>query len=267
MRSDNSPRVIVSLTSFPAAISYAVGAIRSILEGSALPDRIILYLTYSQFPGGEVPAIIRELEKREPLFEVRNYDEEIRSYRKLIPALQDFPEDVIVTVDDDIRYGKNMLKLLLRYHKKYPKAVIGHRVRHIEKDEQGNIKPYSGWKVFRRFRYIARNTTPAFRNMSTGAGGVLYPPHALKADMLSSRLFMEMAPTTDDIWFWAAAVANGTRIAPVPFGYWDPVELDKPLEISLKQTNIHSGEDMNRKTLEGILNAYPTIKQRIEDEA
>ena len=35
-------RIIVSLTSFPAAIPYAVQAIRSILKGSVLPDQIVL---------------------------------------------------------------------------------------------------------------------------------------------------------------------------------------------------------------------------------
>lgn len=35
--------VIVSLTSFPAAIQYAVATIKSLLEMSVLPDRIVLY--------------------------------------------------------------------------------------------------------------------------------------------------------------------------------------------------------------------------------
>ena len=29
------------------------------------------------------------------MFEIRNYDEDIRSYRKLIPALKDFPNEII----------------------------------------------------------------------------------------------------------------------------------------------------------------------------
>ena len=47
----NAPRqqVIVSMTSFPAAIAYAERAVRSILAGSVLPDKVVLYLTFSQF--------------------------------------------------------------------------------------------------------------------------------------------------------------------------------------------------------------------------
>ena len=51
----SKPQVVVSLTSFPQAIPYAVGAIRSILNGSVLPHRLVLYLTFSQFGDGVCP--------------------------------------------------------------------------------------------------------------------------------------------------------------------------------------------------------------------
>ena len=37
-------KVIVSLTSFPAAINYAKDAIKSILVGNTLPDKVVLYI-------------------------------------------------------------------------------------------------------------------------------------------------------------------------------------------------------------------------------
>ena len=49
MKHVKTKKVIVSLTSFPAAITYATDAIKSILEGSTLPDKLVLYLTFSQF--------------------------------------------------------------------------------------------------------------------------------------------------------------------------------------------------------------------------
>lgn len=71
---DNTPSVIVSLTSFPAAIPYAIPTIKSILAGTVLPDKVVLYLTYAQFERGEVPAELSELENENPIFEIRNYD-------------------------------------------------------------------------------------------------------------------------------------------------------------------------------------------------
>ena len=115
-------KIIVSLTSFPAAIIFAKDAINSILSGNTLPDKLVLYLTFSQFKDGKVPFDLMTLANNNPLFEIRNYSEDIRSYRKLIPAMKDFPNDIIVTIDDDVRYHKNMLRDLLLLHEQIPRG-------------------------------------------------------------------------------------------------------------------------------------------------
>ena len=258
-------QVIVSLTSFPAAIPFAVQAIQSVLDGSVLPCKIALYFTASQFPEKEIPAELAALVEKNEIVELRFYEENIRSYTKLIPALRDFPNDIIVTIDDDILYHKNMLKGLLDTHAKYPDAIIGHRIKRIESNRKG-VKPYSTWKAYKRHRYLLRSLKPNFRNLLTGVGGVLYPPHSLAEEMLASGLFMQIAPTVDDIWFTAAAIAKGTKIAPVPFGIFHPFEIGKPNAISLQATNISSGVDVNATVFKTILEKYPVIKQRFDDK-
>ena len=89
-------QIIVSLTSFPAALPFAAQAIQSILNGSVLPDKIVLYLTTQQFPGGKIPSDLQDLLTLNSTFEVRFCNQIIRSYTKLIPAIQDFPNDIIV---------------------------------------------------------------------------------------------------------------------------------------------------------------------------
>lgn len=71
-------QVIVSLTSFPAAIPYAVKAIQSILKGSVLPDKLVLYLTFSQFGTSGIPRELTGLSDLYPVFEIRNFDPDIR---------------------------------------------------------------------------------------------------------------------------------------------------------------------------------------------
>jgi len=255
-------QVIVSMTSFPAAIPYAVRAVQSILENTVRPDKMVLYLTFSQFNESEIPRELQELSDKNPVFEVRNYDEDIRSYRKLIPALKDFPNDIIVTVDDDVWYHKNMLRDLLDLHKQIPDSIIANRAKRIKMNA-----PYRKWKKYRWYSFLTKKLHFKFCNIQTGVGGVLYPPHSLKSEMLDSNLFTKIAPTTDDIWFWAAAVANGTKIVPFPFGrYNKPRGLEKPKELSLKTVNFKSKMDLNREALEKILEEYPVIKQRIENE-
>lgn len=251
-------QVIISMTSFPAAITYAAKAVKSILDGSVLPDKVVLYLTFSRFKDGRIPDSLRLLSENNPVFEVRNQVVDIGPYQKLIPALADFPEAIIVTIDDDITYHKNMLRDLLRMHSKFPYAVLAHRAKRIAIG-----KPYRSWKKYRWYDFLMKRIHSSPLNLQTGVGGVLYPPHCLRSDMLDVKLFTEMAPRTDDIWFWAAAVANGTLVIPVPFGHNKPRGLHKPKTISLKTTNFKGNTDRNVAALNAIFGHYPEIKERI----
>ena len=253
-------KVIVSLTSFPAAINYAKDAIKSILVGNTLPDKVVLYITFSQFKDSKIPSELVTLVNNDPLFEIRNYNEDIRSYRKLIPALKDFPNDLIVTIDDDVRYHKNMLRDLLHLHKQIPEVIIANRAKKIKLNA-----PYIKWKKYRWYHFLFNKINYSFKNIQTGVGGVLYPPNSLNLEMLNSKIFKEIAPTTDDIWFWAAAVANGTYVVPFPFGKHNkPCGLKKPKNLSLKTVNFKKGVDLNRIAFEKILKKYPIVKKRIK---
>ena len=255
-------QVVVSMTSFPGAISYATRAIKSILDMSVLPDKVVLYLTFSQFEECGLPVELKSLSEDNPIFEIRNYDQDIRSYRKLIPALQDFPEAIIVTVDDDVSYHKHMLRDLLELHSQLPHAVLAHRAKRIKMGQ-----PYRKWKKYRWYDFVVKRLHVSYANLQTGVGGVLYPPHALRQDMLDVELFTSIAPTTDDIWFWAAAVANGYPVVPVPFGHNKPQGLHKPKELSLKTTNFKGNIDNNALALKAVLDRYPVIQEQLSKSA
>lgn len=254
-------QIIVSLTSFPAAIPYAAQAVQSILNGSVLPDKVILYLTFSQFGESGIPQELQKLANDNSRFEIRDYPRDIRSYRKLIPALSDYPDAIIVTIDDDVAYHKNMLRDLLRLHEQMPQAVLAHRAKRMKPDE-----PYRKWKKYRWYHFLLKKIHTSFKNIQTGVGGVLYPPHSLKKEMMNVELFTELAPTTDDIWFWAAGVANDIPVIPVPFGHNKPKGLGKPRKLSLKTVNFKSGIDRNSAALKNIFEKYPLIKQKVENE-
>ena len=249
-------QVVVSMTSFPEAIPYAAKAVQSILDGNVLPDKIVLYLNLWQFPDGKIPEILTKIADENPIVEVRNYDRNIRSYCKLIPALEDFPEAAIVTVDDDVAYHKGMLRDLLKLHFQIPKAIIAHRVKRIKLE-----RPYREWSKYHWPDFFFKRIHRSFLNLQTGVGGVLYPPHSLREDMLDADIFTKIAPSTDDIWFWAAAVANGYPIIPVPFGRNKPRGVGKPGALSLKWKNFKGGEDRNSAAMSAILEHYPELKK------
>ncbi|MDE5838516.1 MAG: glycosyltransferase, partial [Paramuribaculum sp.] len=249
---DNQHKVIVSLTSFPAAIDYAYGAIKSLLAGSVLPDKIVLYLTFAQFGNEGLPQKLMELAEANPVFEIRDYPRDIRSYRKLVPALADFPDAVIITVDDDVAYSPHLVRDMLELHQQFPEYILANRAKRIEPGKQ-----YRKWHKFRWYNFLFKRYYPGFDILQTGVGGVLYPPHSLKADLIDETLFTKYAPTADDIWFWAAATAKGTKLMPVPFGKNKPKGLGKPKSLSLKSVNFKSGTDRNSETLHKIINDYP----------
>lgn len=251
--------IVVSLTSFPAAVRYAADAVRSILAGSVLPDKVVMYLAKPQFSGGVVPDELAALSRENPLFEVRWCDADIRSYKKLVPALVDFPEAVVVTVDDDVWYDRRMLESLLEWHNRLPDSILAHRAKVMKVG-----RPYRKWKKLRWYHFLPRRVWLDHRVIQTGVGGVLYPPHSLDETMLGPELFMEIAPTTDDVWFWAAAVAKGSYVVPVPWGVHNkPRGLGKPRELSLKTTNFKSGEDRNSAALHRIFEKYPDLWKKL----
>lgn len=253
------PQIIISLTSFPAALPYAAQAIRAILRGSLLPDKIILYLDIQKFPGEILPPEIETLKAECPFFEVRFDPADIRSYKKLIPALRDFPDDIIVTIDDDINYHRDMLRDLVSVHREQPASIIAHRVRKIRPGQ-----PYSKWRKYKWYDFIFRKYHFSHLALLTGVGGVLYPPHSLDETMLKPELFTKLAPTTDDIWFWAAAVSKGTYIIPVPFGKTRAKEVGKPDDLSLKTINVNPNDDRNRKAFDNVMEHFPQIRNRLQ---
>ena len=163
-----------------------------------------------------------------------------------------------MTVDDDVWYHRHMLRDLLNLHSQLPHAVLAHRAKRIAPG-----KPYRKWKKYRWYDFVFKRIHNDFVNLQTGVGGVLYPPHSLRKDMLDVELFTKVAPSCDDIWFWAAAVVNGYPTIPVPFGRNKPRGLHKPKELSLKTTNFKNGIDRNATAFNAIIERYPEIKQII----
>lgn len=256
----DQPKIIVSLTSFPAAIPYAVQAIRSVLEGTLLPDKLVLYLDTDKFPGEVLPPELETLKAESSIFEVRFDPAEIRSYKKLIPTLRDFPDDIIVTIDDDIRYHANLLRDLVAMHKRVPDAIVAHRVRKVKPDA-----PYSKWRKYKWYDFIFKRLHFNHYVMQTGVGGVLYPPHSLDEKMIDPSLFMALAPTVDDVWFWAAAVSKGTYVVPLPNGRRTAKGVGKPREFSLMSVNLNPKDDKNRKAFDKIMEEFPEIRRRLMD--
>lgn len=185
---------IVSLTSYGRRVSSCVVyyTLVSILRQSVKPERIILWLDDKEWNDENLPSRLAELRAKGVEF---RYTKDTRSFKKLVPALEEFPDKTIITIDDDVVYHPDTLHQLLDAHTKNPTAICS-----LESKtpllENGIPAHYEKWPEIRN---DSKGEADIF---SVGVGGVLYPPHSLHPDVTNEELFMKLCPQADDIWFW-----------------------------------------------------------------
>ena len=254
--------LIVSLTSFPQRMYEIHYTLYSILNQTVKPGKVILWLSKEEFPNLEKDIPQKVLQLKENGLTI-NWCTNIFSYKKLIPTLLNYQNNIIVTADDDIFYEKDWLKTLIESHKSNPDCIISHRAHKIKFTKDGNIAPYKKWTK------KIRNIKPSYLHFLTGAGGVLYPTNSLNKDVLNEKLFLKLSPKADDIWFWAMAVLNGTKICVAKncikhLTYVNP-ERERGLtnESTLFSINKKGGNDVQ---LQKVLNHYPQILDIIKEK-
>lgn len=192
--------IIVSLTTFGERINDVHLTIESLMEQTMKANRIILWLGLD-FQGKRLPQALTNLQSRGLEIE---YCKDIRSYTKLVPALRKYPEEAIITVDDDVIYNFDFLENLITPYIEDPTFIYCHRYHRMLFDKKGNLLPYNKWKW-------NQGTIDSNINMfPTGVGGVLYPPHSLAAETCDESVFLDICKFADDIWFKAMAIKKGT---------------------------------------------------------
>jgi len=248
------PKIIVSLTSFPERMYDIHYCLYSILTQQLKPDKLVLWLAESQFPHKEKDIPQEVLSLKENGLEIK-WCEDMLSYKKLLPILKEYPEDIIVTADDDVFYPSFWLKELYETHVKYPNCIISQRARKISLNEDCSFGDYGEWE------FKDAEDAPSFLNFFTGAGGVLYPSDSLKKDVLNYNLAKKIAPYGDDVWFWAMAVLNKTKIVAINhlilLTYVNPArEANLLAEKTLWISNRTGGNDV---ILKNMIGEFPEI--------
>ena len=193
-------QLIVSLTSHGDRVLDAYLAIETIMQGTVKPNRIILWLPKDKV----VNSIYFENQQKRGL-DMR-YVDDIGPHTKLLPALKCFPEDIVITIDDDIFYKPDMIERLLLSYRNDPFSIHANRVALMTKDKNGNLNSYLKWILSDFPQGELKN------KIIIGVEGCLYPPHSLSEEVFNEDVIRELCPTADDIWFTAMAMLKGTNI-------------------------------------------------------
>lgn len=197
--------IIVSLTTTPRRLFDVPLAIESLMQQTLRANRIILWLDHETM-WQPFPEALKRQQARG--LEIRECDN-LRSYKKLIPSLREFPDAAIITVDDDHLYDFDLIERLVKGHQERPEAILATRIHRIMRRSDGSALPYHKWKL--RVDNVA---DPRDLFFTTGAG-VLFPPRSLSEETLDFETFMAICPTADDVWFNAMARLGGSQVVKI----------------------------------------------------
>lgn len=256
--SDN-PQLIVSLTTFPARIKYVHIPIESMLMQTVKPDMVILWLADSQFPN-------REEDLPDELLELKKYGltidwcDDIRSYKKLVPTLEKYPDAAVVTIDDDLSYSPKLIEKLINGTMIHGNTICCHRAHRIEKSYENSNCLFLRKEVW--FPY----THPSFLNQLTSGAGTYFPAHSLHLDVTDKELFIKLAPTNDDIWFWLMAVLAGVRCYVVKGHECRLRHIPETMKGEMLSNYNNTGRLPVYEQMMNILNYYPQLKEILNNE-
>lgn len=243
----SSPQVICSLTSFPARIDTVWIAIECLFRQTHKPDRIILWLSLVQFPDRKLPESIEiQIEKG---LEVYFVEDDIKAHKKYFYALQRFPNDFIVTYDDDLYYDSNNLANLIDLKAKYPCYIVtnrAHKITLISKAKQP--KPYKNW-----IHNFARNEA-SNKIFATGGYGTLYHKSLLPAETFETKDIKKLSYRADDVWLKCMEWLSNSKVATNTYYGKDPITIGSSQNEKLVSSNVLEGG--NDTQLKNVMNHF-----------
>lgn len=258
---------IATLTSFPARVGILKYALHSIFSQDLRAKKVVLVLSVDEFMADStnfeslLPSDILAFKKYglEILWTAQN----LRQYNKIIPILRAFPNENIITLDDDIYYNSRTFSTLYSAHLSNKRAIWAHKARIVPFNAR-KIADFFEWKIIRK-RHKKWQNKPKFNIFLEGCGGVLYPPNCLYKDAQDSAKFMRLAPKADDIWLWAMALLKGTKIACVkpPLMGNGAAFTNSASNPALWHYNMNGGND---RQMRAVLKEYPQILRILAQE-
>lgn len=208
-------RLIVSLTSYPRRIGTVAKALETIYAQTRKADEVVLWLAEEQFPGKEadLPQDLVQLIDQKRL--AVRWCENLMPHKKYFYALQEYRDDLVVTIDDDLMYSKDTLAALYKSYLLYPDAVSAVRAHLILVSERNQVMPYDTWP--KEIDICIHE--PCMQLMATGGAGTLYPPNLYRTDFFDREVIQKICPLADDLWLKAMQLLSDV-----------PVVLARPFE-------------------------------------
>ena len=110
-------KVIITMTSWKKRIKNSNRALEILLKNTYIPNKVILNLAIEEFPKkyNELPKNVLNLLKFQN-FEIFWVEKNNKVFKKLIPTLNRFKNDLIITTDDDVLYPYDFIEKILKLY-------------------------------------------------------------------------------------------------------------------------------------------------------
>lgn len=249
----NSPKIYISLTTYEPRFKTLLPCLKSLLNQDLKPDGIFVWLDCKEtdFPKG-----LKKLSEYGINYNYNYNYEDIKPHKKYFYSMKKFPNDIIITVDDDAIYPTDLVSSLYKTYLKYPNCICARRVHKIVRKHNGQLFSYSDWK----FNYT-KSRKPSYDLIATGVGGVLYPPNSLSSEAFNTDEIKKNCLYADDIWLKFYENLNNKKVVWSPCKCPEPVEIQNSQEVKLNLGNIEfNRNDTYIKILEKKLNICIDMK-------
>jgi hypothetical protein len=210
--------IIVSMTTSPKRIHTLKTVLKRLMEQTIQPDKIVLNIPHIFKRTGETYTIPDYL--YQPWLYI-NRCEDIGPATKILPTRLLFkdPNTIIISVDDDILYKKNMIETFLKYSH-LPYVLSG-----------GLSGSYKKVKIGDEYLNVSQ--------LIEGHAGVFYRKKHL--DKIKLSLDFKNCFTSDDFTISNQLGKHKIEILKIPN------TIDKILKIGLKKDALHLSEDNNKR--------------------
>ena len=198
-----SKKLIVSLTSYPARISCVPQVLKTIFNQTLLPDEIVLWLGKDRFPNrlADLPEELKNfIEKGELTI---RWVQDIGPHTKYFYAFKEYPDALLITVDDDILYQETIIESLYQSYLQHPNAVSASRARLIGISDDGLFFPFNDWLLLGGVEDNTVDLMPSMSFLAEGVEGCLYPTglfEGIREDLLDIPAIQRTCPNNDDLW-------------------------------------------------------------------
>lgn len=174
-------------------------------------------------------------------------DPKWRSANKLLPTIKKYPDEVIVTMDDDLSYDEDCVKELVEMYEKHPDCIISHEINPVI-CRNGKLEYLNAMDI----KLMQKEYGKYFSH------SCLFPPHVFDGtDVFDYDKMMKLTGGThDELWFWEQSTLKGVKV----------ICLDLTISMSIDSVIQHKEDDYQLTNINKFQNKVNEYNRLFNEE-